>query len=469
MASNSSLEREFLIAGALFAAVCVGVLVALLVVVEGPADPSTVEAARLSVIEVDPEPPPPPPPRAAAPHPVRQPPLAKPAPELASEPPPSEPVAAEEGAFLRGSIRSDSGTPVEGARIQILRGRRRLADGLSDGSGSFSVGPIPAGHIRVVANHDEYAEVSSRYPRVPEEPIELVVKSGALLEGRVVIAQTGEPIRRASVRVAMGTGENDRAMRRVLDRGTRTDEEGRFSFQGLPPGKVSLAASAGGYAVSEARLVDIEGGTRITDIVFELQRESVVQGRIVDDQSGNPIARALVVFRPPYPAGARRARSTSDGKFRLKGVSPGTVSIEVSRTGYMTRWVSGLSLSGGETLADVEVRLQRPGGSLQAPAGGGPGVHRTPKVQYAGIGARLAPAEGGVRIQSVFQGSPAQVAGLNSGDVILEVDGRPVGSMDLRRVVERIKGQEGDLVSLLVRRADGSTSFVQPVRQLLSF
>jgi len=264
----------------------------------------------------------------------------------------------------------------------------------------------------------------------------------------------------------MGTGENDRAMRRVLDRGTRTDEEGHFAFQGLPPGKVSVAASAGGYAVSEARIVEVVAGSRNTDVVFELQREGIVQGRIVDDQTGNPIARALVVFRPPYPAGARRARSTSDGKFRLKGISPGTISVEVSRTGYMTRWVSGLSVSPGDTLTDVEVRLQRPGGSLE----GTPSpYHRSPKVQYAGIGARLAPTGDGVRIQSIFQGSPAERAGLRSGDVILEVDGKRVGSAGLRSAVERIKGQEGDLVNLLVRHADGTTSFVQPVRQLLSF
>jgi len=40
--------------------------------------------------------------------------------------------------------------------------------------------------------------------------------------------------------------------------------------------------------------------------------------------------------------------------------------------------------------------------------------------------------------------------------------------MDLGQVVEMIKGQEGRLVNLLVRHADGTTSFVQPVRQLLN-
>ncbi len=468
MAAGSTIEREFLIGGTMLGGVSLAVLLALVLTVDGPVDPDSVEPAKIEVITVQA-----PAPEVPAPAPL---PKVRPAKVEAPAPqpvPPDQPafkeaapaVAPVEGEpVVKGRVHTENDSGIEGASVQVLRGRRRLADGVTDSNGEFAVGPVSPGHIRVVVTHPEYAEVTKRYPHVPDKPIDVVLEPGGSLSGKVVDATSGEPIFRAAVRVGKGNGDNPRAMRRLLDRGTRTDKDGSFTFQGLPPGQVSIAASAAGYAVSEARTVDVEPGANVTDLILRLDKEAIIEGRVVNDEDGEPIARALVVFRPPYPAGARRARTTTDGRFRLKGVSPGTVSIEVSRTGYVTRWVSGLNLSPGEVLKDLEVRLQRPGGSLE----GSSPYHDAPKIQYAGIGARLAPTSGGVKIHSVFPGSPAAEAGLQSGDVIVEVDGKPIDGKRLREVVEMIKGQEGQLVNLLVRHSDGTTSLVQPVRRLLN-
>ena len=75
---------------------------------------------------------------------------------------------------------------------------------------------------------------------------------------------------------------------------------------------------------------------------------------------------------------------------------------------------------------------------------------------YFGIGTLLqATAEGEIRVVRVFEGSPAQAAGLRVGDVIVAVDGMDVSGVDGRRYLEAvrsIRGGEGTEVVLTVLR-----------------
>ena len=64
----------------------------------------------------------------------------------------------------------------------------------------------------------------------------------------------------------------------------------------------------------------------------------------------------------------------------------------------------------------------------------------------------------GVLVTSVMPGSPAQNAGIQPGDVILQVNQGPVSSVQgVKAEVAKAKGDKPLL--LLVRHADGSTSF----------
>jgi len=67
---------------------------------------------------------------------------------------------------------------------------------------------------------------------------------------------------------------------------------------------------------------------------------------------------------------------------------------------------------------------------------------------YKGIGAEVQMKDGHVVIVAPFDGSPAQQAGLRSGDIILKVDGRDVAGLSLSQVVQRIAGEAGTRVTL---------------------
>ncbi len=70
-------------------------------------------------------------------------------------------------------------------------------------------------------------------------------------------------------------------------------------------------------------------------------------------------------------------------------------------------------------------------------------------------------AERGVMINSVREGSPAAKAGLKAGDIIVEIDGKPVNSdMDLIRSINEKK--EGDVSLTIVRDTKQQTITVTP-------
>ena len=73
---------------------------------------------------------------------------------------------------------------------------------------------------------------------------------------------------------------------------------------------------------------------------------------------------------------------------------------------------------------------------------------------YFGIGARLRmnPELNAVEILYTFDGSPAQNAGLQPGDIIIQVDNRVIIDEDIQEVVSWIRGEIGTTVELVIFR-----------------
>ncbi len=72
--------------------------------------------------------------------------------------------------------------------------------------------------------------------------------------------------------------------------------------------------------------------------------------------------------------------------------------------------------------------------------------------RFAGIGVEVDLRNGQVVIVSPIPGSPAEVAGFQSGDRIVMVDGVPLDTIPLTEIVHRMRGIKGTTVRLLIRR-----------------
>jgi carboxyl-terminal processing protease len=75
--------------------------------------------------------------------------------------------------------------------------------------------------------------------------------------------------------------------------------------------------------------------------------------------------------------------------------------------------------------------------------------------RFSGIGLTVTRTKDGLRVQSVFKGSPAARAGIETGETIVSVDGRSIAGLDSSAATALIKGPEGSEVTVGVRPPKG--------------
>lgn len=68
--------------------------------------------------------------------------------------------------------------------------------------------------------------------------------------------------------------------------------------------------------------------------------------------------------------------------------------------------------------------------------------------QFEGIGAQVGEKEGYPVVVAPLDGSPAEKAGVQAGDIIVQVNGQPVAGMAIDKIVRMVRGPEGTEVSL---------------------
>lgn len=82
-------------------------------------------------------------------------------------------------------------------------------------------------------------------------------------------------------------------------------------------------------------------------------------------------------------------------------------------------------------------------------------IRRGAAGNYPGIGIEVIADNGFIKVQRPLEDSPAARAGILAGDLILRIDGEPVGA-NLAAAIEQMRGPAGSLVKLTVRRAEGN-------------
>lgn len=75
--------------------------------------------------------------------------------------------------------------------------------------------------------------------------------------------------------------------------------------------------------------------------------------------------------------------------------------------------------------------------------------------RFSGIGLSVVPVKAGLGVATVFPRSPADKAGIESGDVIVSVEGKSIAGESSAEATKKIKGPEGTQVRIGVRDGKG--------------
>lgn len=81
-----------------------------------------------------------------------------------------------------------------------------------------------------------------------------------------------------------------------------------------------------------------------------------------------------------------------------------------------------------------------------------------------GIGTQIGLKDGNLVIIAPIENSPAELAGLKADDYILEIDGKSTKGITVEKAADRIRGEKGTTVNLLIKRGDAEPKLFVIVR-----
>ncbi len=137
---------------------------------------------------------------------------------------------------------------------------------------------------------------------------------------------------------------------------------------------------------------------------------------------------------------------------------------DLIHTRYLRQPVDDAALMDGaingmlETLGDPHTRYLSPADQEAA--------EQSMSGEFQGIGAEVENVDGAITVVSPIDGSPAQAAGLQPGDILREADGVPLTGMDISEAAALVRGPAGTTVRLLIER-DGETFAVNITRDVI--
>ena len=230
--------------------------------------------------------------------------------------------------YLHGKVTTTAGTALSGVTVTITGGATRT----TNATGYYAFANIPAGTYSVTASKTGYVSQTTTGAVVSVGTAKVVSFSLAVpqtlatLNGKVLYATTGQPA--AGVTVTL-TGGATRS----------TDATGAYSFAGLAAGSYSITFSKSGYLTQTVGPYSAAAGATTT-VDHDLHL-NCLSGRVVS-ATGTPLAAATVTIT----GGATRTTDPA-GYYTFWDFAPGTYSITAAKTGYVSKTVSNVYLTGG--------------------------------------------------------------------------------------------------------------------------
>jgi protocatechuate 3,4-dioxygenase beta subunit len=182
--------------------------------------------------------------------------------------------------------------------------------------------------------------------QVQAAPAQPPAPATASIEGQVFNLATGAPLKRASVRL-VGLGRRQQqpgGMPQMLSR--ETDEQGKFSFTSLEAGRYQLSAERQGFLRqsyggrkynTSGTPLPLAADQHVKDIVFKLSPQSVVTGKVLDED-GEPMANVQVrALKYAYRGGKKQwvqagnANTSDIGEYRIPNLEPGRYLISTTQ------------------------------------------------------------------------------------------------------------------------------------------
>ncbi|MBI4603179.1 MAG: carboxypeptidase regulatory-like domain-containing protein [Planctomycetes bacterium] len=346
-------------------------------------------------------------------------------------------ILLEPAADLIVEVRDPGGEPLLGGRVFVTRTSARQpvhggTGGLEDsaraavdrGEGRHVLERAGSGPHRVSAFGPGRVGVVREVDLPLEDPLVVVLAEGRGIAG-AVLSTGGQPIENAAVKVWS-------VPRGLPPDPATTGPDGRFAFDGVPEGPCDIVASADGYV--RAGRKDVPGGTE--DLVIALEPEAVIEGKVVADVDGAPVADATVACGRPG-ADPFEARTDPEGRFVLREFPGGSYRVTAGHAAYLPSGETEIEARSGERVEDIVLRLPAGEALEVAVTDAAAGAPIAGATVHLTVDRREAHWSFAHRSAQTSEDGAAVLQGLRAGACSLEV--RATGFVSKRRLELEIK------------------------------
>jgi protocatechuate 3,4-dioxygenase beta subunit len=243
---------------------------------------------------------------------------------------------------------ADSGGRLAGG-VRVVMGLGESEKAFQSPDGSFELADVPPGKwsVRAAAPGYRPAEVSGIEVGEGEtkEGVVVPLKKGGVISGRVLDPRRGAGVANASVSWSEGSSASGMSpgmsVLARLDLGgapaATTDADGRFGFDGLPGGKITLSAEHPDF-LEVSKQVDLDEKATV-DLTLALGGS--ISGTVVAKDGRTGVPGADVLLRDQggsFSMGDDSARADASGNFSFEHLKAGRYGVSARSNAGATAW-----------------------------------------------------------------------------------------------------------------------------------
>jgi hypothetical protein len=357
---------------------------------------------------------------------------------------------------IAGKVTDGSGAPIDNALVTAYERDGLVARAISESDGRFSLS-VRSPRVHLVATSPGWvpAEIEAA---AGDTEVTLQLKKGGRISGTVREKESGRAVIAFSVLATRKKGALESG---ETVTGSFFDPDGGYRLEGLRAGTYLVVAVAQGRAASAPVEVAVsDGADGRAD--FTLSRGARLSGRVIDGVSREGIARARVSLENPFGASTdlplpvvASAETNPSGDFALDGLSEGSCSLFTAAEGHHSRMMPGIQIRAeGTPPLTIDLTPTQPG--------------EEPLIESAGINAQVRAQGDQMILGRISVNGGAAAAGLQEGDIILRVDGADVRELGFAGAIQKLRGPEGSVVVVGIRRGDNEMDVVVTRRRVIN-
>jgi len=237
-------------------------------------------------------------------------------------------------ASIHGTVLDSAGGPIGGAVLVRTENWVKSAAGVeADENGAYEL-CVPAGGAGVNVSADGYAAVDEDVNVYGRTRRDFQLAPGASIVGRVVRASDKSPVAQAIVTLRPA----EMRSRGATPLWVGTDEDGRFAFDAVAPGRLLVSAQAEGFATQQPVDVIAELGGAPTEVTIEVVASFTIAGKVIETGTNKPVVGRNVHVMPRSTVmelvTPQWGTSQTDGSFVVEHVVPGDYRVVLSRNEF---------------------------------------------------------------------------------------------------------------------------------------